>query len=78
MNDVKYILYCQDEEITVTFGLSEDLTEYRYQTGDNSFSGPAYFYPIWAVVTLDPESIPSHVARESKDQARELGSQAIV
>ena len=26
--------------------------DWHYQTGDNSYAGPCYFHPVWAVVSL--------------------------
>ena len=42
--------------------------EWDYQTGDNSYSGSAYFYPIWAVVSLYRRSDSKALAKEVIDQ----------
>jgi hypothetical protein len=41
-----------DEELDYTLACNNDGTKYADQTGDNSFHGPAYSYPHWAVTTL--------------------------
>jgi len=43
-----------------------------YQTGDNSYSGGAYFYPHWAVVTVYRRSNSLEIAREIRAQLAEL------
>lgn len=36
----------------VTIGAPANLYEWAYQTGDNSYSGGAYCFPYWGVITL--------------------------
>lgn len=36
----------------LTVGLNDQGTEWSYQTGDNSFTGGAYSFPIWAVIWI--------------------------
>jgi hypothetical protein len=51
---------------------SEDKdASWSYQTGDNSYSGGAYFHGTWAVVSLYRDSNPAHVAGEISDQIEE-------
>jgi hypothetical protein len=53
----------------VTIGWSGDSRErWAYQTGDNSYSGGAYSYPIWAVVEIDRRSNSLEVADDILDQ----------
>jgi hypothetical protein len=42
--------------ITLTIGFNENLLDFGYQTGDNSFNGDAYFYPNWVVVDIDSDT----------------------
>lgn len=48
---------------------------WHYQTGDNSFSGGAYFHLHWAVVSLYRDSVPADIAAEIADQLGELANQ---
>lgn len=48
---------CQEPHETtpmmdLTVGFTEDLNQWNYQTGDNSFPGGAYGLPIWAIATI--------------------------
>lgn len=45
---------------------------YGWQTGDNSYTGGAYSYPHWAVVTMYPRSNSRRLAREIIGQWRDL------
>jgi hypothetical protein len=47
---------CDEEVIELTIGVNGENREYGAQSGDNSFSGAAYHYPHWAVVTIDRHS----------------------
>lgn len=58
----------EDSTYTVTIGFNNDLTEYGYQTGDNSFSGIAYFYPNWVVLDVYPDSDPQELLYELNSQ----------
>lgn len=44
--------YTADEEsapgIDITIGWNPESGDWSYQTGDNSFTGGAYGYPVWA------------------------------
>jgi hypothetical protein len=44
---------------------------WHYQTGDNSYSGGAYFHANWAVVYLYRDSVPSEMANDIADQLGE-------
>jgi hypothetical protein len=44
---------------TLTIGLSED--GWDFQTGDNSFSGGAYRFPVWVVAEFYPTDTVSDV-----------------
>jgi len=55
----------------VTIGANER-GEWSYQTGDNSFTGGAYGFPDWAVVTLHRRSNSTELAREVVSQLADL------
>ncbi len=40
------------------------ITGYDWQTGDNSYSGAAYFHPYWGVVGVYRDSDPAELATE--------------
>jgi hypothetical protein len=52
----------------VTVGASDDMEDWNYQTGDNSYSGAAYFYPNWAVIYLYRRSNCFELARDAISQ----------
>lgn len=57
----------------LTIGWNELTGEWSYQTGDNSYSGSAYHYPIWAVVGVYRRSNSVSVANDILSQ---LGDQS--
>jgi hypothetical protein len=59
--------------IQLTVGWSED-GGWDYQTGDNSYSGGAYFYPHWAVVGVYKNSNCRDLARDIQNQLAELAN----
>lgn len=68
---------CEEDpnpSMDLTIGANEE-GEWSYQTGDNSYSGGAYFYPHWAVTSIDRRSNATEVAREIRDQLADLMSQ---
>jgi hypothetical protein len=58
----------KQEGLDLTVGFNPKSKEWDYQTGDNSYSGACYFYPLWGVTTIFPRS-------KSKDLARDLVTQ---
>lgn len=54
--------------MTVTVGCNTSTGDWSYQTGDNSFTGGAYHYPTWAVVTLTRRSNSNDLAADILDQ----------
>ena len=60
--------------IYLTVGANEN-GDWDYQTGDNSFTGGAYGYPHWAVVSVYRKSNSRELAREIQDQLADLMSQ---
>ena len=55
----------------VTIGADES-GNWSWQTGDNSYSGGAYHYPHWALVTLTRRANCTELARDAVDQIAEL------
>lgn len=69
--DDDYRVEFQEDDIPtmqVTIGCDLDTGGWSYQTGDNSFTGGAYGYPVWAVVYLQRRS-------NSRDLAHDVISQ---
>ncbi len=46
--------------------------DWGYQTGDNSYTGGAYGYPDWAVVTVYRRSNSVELARDIRAQLSDL------
>jgi hypothetical protein len=59
-----------DPSMSVTFGADPD--GWSYQTGDNSFTGGAYGYQDWAVITIDRDSDPDSLAEDVLGQFGDL------
>ena len=55
----------------VTIG-ADDSGDWSWQTGDNSYSGGAYGYPHWALVTLTRRANCTELARDAVAQIAEL------
>ena len=66
----EYRAFEEDEEpgIQLTVGYDHETKHWSFQTGDNSFMGGAYHYPIWGVVGVYRGSNCMDVARDIKDQ----------
>lgn len=67
--------YREDQDslpsIDLTIGWSPETGAWSYQTGDNSFTGGAYGYPIWAVTSVSRRNDSRAVARYLIDQLDE-------
>ena len=57
--------------VDLTVGWTPESGEWDYQTGDNSYSGGAYLYPIWGVVTIFRRSNSRELARDIREQLAE-------
>ena len=55
----------------VTFGMEMHGQSWSYQTGDNSYTGGAYGFPVWGTVSLYRDSDPAEIARDAADQIEE-------
>lgn len=71
--------YMDDEDarenrpgVQVTFGT--DGSDWDYQTGDNSYTGAAYFYPHWVVIGLYRGSNCRDLARQVKAEMLEVAA----
>jgi hypothetical protein len=60
-----------EEYITMTVGFSPDSGQWDYQSGDNSFSGGAYFHPIWGVVDVYKNSNCRELAKDIINQIKD-------
>ena len=58
------------EGLQLTVGYDPKSKEWDYQTGDNSYSGSVYCYPVWGVTTVFPRT-------KSKDLAKEIVNQIL-
>ena len=71
---------CDDEtdkpSIRLTIGFSPDTGDWDSQTGDNSYSGPAYFHPHWAVVDIFRNSNCKELANDILSQLHDLVGQS--
>ena len=56
-----------DDTPAMQLTIGADADGWGYQTGDNSFTGGAYCYRDWAVVTLTRDSDPADIAEEIID-----------
>ena len=57
--------------IDLTIGWDPETGAWSYQTGDNSFTGGAYGYPIWAVTSVYRRQDSRAVARDLINQLDE-------
>jgi len=69
-----YRAFEEDEKpgIQLTIGYNPETDEWSYQTGDNSYSGSAYFYPDWAVVGVYRNSNCRELAKDIIGQLEQL------
>jgi hypothetical protein len=54
--------------IQLTIGWNDETGEWSYQTGDNSYMGSAYHYPLWAVTGVYRNSNCRELARELQSE----------
>lgn len=50
--------------IQITVGTTMKADAWDYQTGDNSYSGNAYFFPVWGIAGVYEDSDPREKAQE--------------
>jgi hypothetical protein len=65
-----YRAFEEDETpgIQLTVGWNAETGEWGYQSGDNSYTGGAYHYPIWGVVGIYRRSNSLEIARDIRNQ----------
>lgn len=51
----------------ITIGWNPETGDWSWQSGDNSYTGGAYGYPVWAVVYLYRRSNCVELARDAKN-----------
>ena len=61
--------------LLLTVGWDAESGEWSWQTGDNSYSGAAYFNPHWGVVDVYRRSNSLDLARDIRSQLADLASQ---
>lgn len=64
---------CDDDSepsMLLTVG-ADDALAFGWQTGDNSFTGGAYGFPLWGIGSVYRDSDPAGVAREIVDEIAE-------
>ena len=61
-----------EPSLDITFSVSEDGTEWAYQTGDNSFTGSCYSHPHWAVSSILLDTDPLGLYEDICEQLEEL------
>lgn len=59
------------EGMDLTVGYNPKTKEWDYQTGDNSYSGACYFYPLWGVTTIFPKSKSKDLAQDVVNQIKD-------
>lgn len=59
------------EGLDLTVGFNPSSKEWDYQTGDNSFAGACYHYPVWGVTTIFPRSRSKDLAKEVVNQIKD-------
>lgn len=60
--------------MSVTVGCNTATGAWSYQTGDNSYTGGAYGFRDWAVVEIDRGCNSRDVARDIREQLREMSA----
>ena len=62
----------ESPSIDLTIGFDPETSEWSWQSGDNSFTGGAYGYPLWAVTSIYKTDNSVTVAKYLIDQLGEL------
>ena len=72
IRDLKTSYHPGTDGLDLTVSTDAKSRNYGWQTGDNSFTGGAYGYPYWVVVTVYGRSNSRLIAREIVNQWRNL------
>lgn len=67
----------EDTEPGMQVTVGADSEGWSYQTGDNSFTGGAYGYADWAVVSIYRDSNPVDIAQDIVNQLADIESAEI-
>ena len=59
----------------LTVGWNPEDGSWDYQTGANSYTGAAYFYPHWGIVVVYRRSNSLDLARDIRSQLADLATQ---
>lgn len=70
----EYRATCEDDipSLQVTVATNYTGSEWSYQIGDNSYTGAAYLFPNWAVISLYRHSNCLSLAKDIINQLEEL------
>lgn len=63
-----------DDEPSMQITLASDERGYALQTGDNSYSGPAYSFRHWAVGSLYRQTDCTDLARDLINECKDLAA----
>lgn len=63
-NDCRVDEFSDTPGINLIVGFDPETSEWSYQTGDSSYSGSAYHYPIWGVAGVYRRSNSRDVAKD--------------
>lgn len=61
--------------VQLTVGWSPETGRWGFQTGDNSYIGDAYKYPVWGITFVTHDSDPGAVADEILEELAEQVTQ---
>ena len=68
--DLFWNVETEQYECELTIGCDGVSKDFGYQTGDNSYTGGAYGYPYWAVITITNYSTLKDMTDEELDNLR--------
>ena len=62
----------EDEHIDITIGWNAETGHWSWQSGDNSFTGGAYGFPLWAVGSVGAGTDAEKLAHDLREDLLEL------
>ena len=62
----------EGEGLSLTYSCNDEMTEWNWQSGDNSYTGGAYGLPHWAVVNVQLRDNVNDIVNEIFSQWGEL------
>lgn len=72
LNEWKQYLDHENLYIDLTFGFNENFDQFGYQTGDNSFTGGAYGFKNWIVLSISSETSINDIFEDIYHQLNQL------